>query len=256
MSIISIPFLLCLGITLLIVGLVFMFFTQRLNEQNHKISSMVGLVSTMAEEVNGMKHHLLSNQAPNHFVQEKPVVFTENVQNDLISVSSDDDTDSESEYESEFSDDDDEEEPEEKNLEKEVIELSETKVINLGVLNCDILDDDLEDEESESHVEELDDGDLVEGDLDHDDDGEDSVVGDLDEKVVVLDNETENETPKEKFDFIKSIDISDLEETKESLDYKKLTTQKLKEIAVSRGIIAENAKANKNQLIKLLESSE
>ena len=57
----SVPFLISLGITLLLVGIIGMFFTQRLQEQNHKINSMVGLISTMAEELGYLRNKLTQN---------------------------------------------------------------------------------------------------------------------------------------------------------------------------------------------------
>jgi len=57
-SFFSLPFLLSLAITLLIVGFVSTFFIQRLREQNHKMSSMLDLVSVLAQEVAQIRSHL------------------------------------------------------------------------------------------------------------------------------------------------------------------------------------------------------
>ena len=59
-DIITTPFLISLGITLLLVGIMVIFIMQRFQEQNHKISSMFGLVSSMAEEMNFMRGKLQS----------------------------------------------------------------------------------------------------------------------------------------------------------------------------------------------------
>ena len=59
-DIITTPFLISLGITLLLVGIIVIFIMQRFQEQNHKISSMFGLVSSMAEEMNYMRGKLQS----------------------------------------------------------------------------------------------------------------------------------------------------------------------------------------------------
>ena len=45
-------FLIFLGIMVLVVALLIVYFEGKMREQNHKISSMLSLVSAMAEEVN------------------------------------------------------------------------------------------------------------------------------------------------------------------------------------------------------------
>ena len=55
----SVPVLICLGVTLVLIGLLGIYFSQKMQEQNHKITSMLGLVSTMAEEMNYMRSRLL-----------------------------------------------------------------------------------------------------------------------------------------------------------------------------------------------------
>ena len=50
--------LIFLGITLLIIALLIVYFESKMREQNHKISSMLSLVSSLAEETNMIKFHL------------------------------------------------------------------------------------------------------------------------------------------------------------------------------------------------------
>jgi len=57
-DIFSTSLLISLAICLLLVGSVFMYFNQKIAEQNHKIASMFDLVSTMAEETNSVKYHI------------------------------------------------------------------------------------------------------------------------------------------------------------------------------------------------------
>ena len=57
-------FLMFLGILVLVVALLVVYFETKFREQNHKISSMLSLVSSLAEEVNGSKmfiHQLTMN---------------------------------------------------------------------------------------------------------------------------------------------------------------------------------------------------
>ena len=54
-------FLMFLGILVLVVALLVVYFESKMREQNHKITSMLSLVSTLAEDMTGMKiglHHL------------------------------------------------------------------------------------------------------------------------------------------------------------------------------------------------------
>ena len=101
-------FFMFLGILVLAVALLVVYFESKFRDQNHKISSMLSLVSSLAEEVNGTKMmiHQLSqiqqhvpffNQNSNPVLEEKFVQSN----NDLIPVSDDE--------ESESSDSDDEE---------------------------------------------------------------------------------------------------------------------------------------------------
>jgi len=219
MSIVSIPFLVCLGINLLIVGVLFMFFTQRLNEQNHKISAMTGIVTTMVEELYSLRDQ--TNRLKKvETLEKKP---EDGIR--LISVSDDEDDDKDYDDDEDdldelnddiHDDNDDDDDDELDNLEEAE---NDTRVINLGdgiLLNCIVEEDDLEDN-----------------------------LDDL---------ELDDEDKKIDFQSIKSIDISNtnLEETK---DYKKMTTSKLKEFALAKGLITENTKITKNQIVKLLESS-
>ena len=48
-------FLMFLGILVLVVALLVVYFETKFREQNHKISSMLSLVSSLAEELNGTK---------------------------------------------------------------------------------------------------------------------------------------------------------------------------------------------------------
>ena len=51
---------------------------------------------------------------------------------------------------------------------------------------------------------------------------------------------------------LKSISITDLEEPNKKQDYKKMSINKLREVVVEKGIIAEASKLKKQDLLKLL----
>jgi len=55
-------FFICLGVIILIIAFVVIYFENKMREQNHKIASMLSIVSTLAEDMNGFKNRV------NHFV--------------------------------------------------------------------------------------------------------------------------------------------------------------------------------------------
>ena len=67
-------FLVFLGILVLVVAFLILYFESKLREQNHKIASMLSLVSTLAEDMNGVKMGLnhLSIRGGQGF--EQPIV--------------------------------------------------------------------------------------------------------------------------------------------------------------------------------------
>ena len=276
-DIFTVPFLVSLGITLLLVGLLGMFFVQRLQEQNHKMASMLGLVSTMAEELNFIRGRL---QMMSYAPQTGGVPLSQQQQtpdvDNLIPVS-DGDEESDSDDESE-SDEDDEDEDEDENSEESsvlefnasinnIIELNPTdnaqtvKIINFGDLvaasNTEIANEDLEDLDE---VQELDDMDDLDGEGESESDSEIDAENNEEEdnviNLVAVQEELAEKVTHENLSFIKSIDISNLEEQSESgsVDYKKMSMTKLKSIAVAKGLIQENSKATKNAILKMLSS--
>jgi hypothetical protein len=149
-DIFSTPFLICLGICFIIIGLVGFYFTQKIAEQNHKISSMVALVSTMAEEVNFLRARLqvVTMNGTATMVGGGGVPSVKKNIPDLIPVSDDeseeedDDDDEEDDSENEEDEEEDEEEDDEDDEEKMTIEENikindidaqgSIKVINIG----------------------------------------------------------------------------------------------------------------------------
>jgi hypothetical protein len=256
-DILTAPFLISLGITLLLIGVVGFFFVQRLQEQNHKITSMFGLVTTMAEEMNFMRGRLqmMSYQGPvssNTVSQQEP--FGDLAEENLIPVSDDDSDDEEDESDDEDDDSDDEEDDEEDDnfLEPEIIELSHDPSGAVKVINfAEMLQSTDEPEDNDNNSEELCELDEIE---DLDDDSVTSEENDIPTSELNFELEPESKINTSDLDFIKSIDISNLEESgdKTTIDYKKMSLNRLKEIAVAKGLIAENSKPTKNAILKLL----
>ena len=239
----SVPFLISLGITLLLVGIVGMFFTQRLQEQNHKINSMVGLVSTMAEEMNYLRGRLTQ-------IGGAPTQINEQLsfeQNELIEVSDgeddDDDDDEDEDEDDESSDDDEEEEEEDEKSEDTINRQSNIKVINIHDNNIE-----QQFEEVLEQIEEINDIDNESESQDEDDDDE----SESSESVNLVELDSTND--------LNALDISlsnsndkQLNLDLSVLDYKKLSLNKLRNIVTEKGLSEDANKLKKQDLLKLLE---
>jgi len=251
-------FLMFLGILVLVVALLVVYFETKFREQNHKISSMLSLVSSLAEEVNGSKmiiHQLTMNHQPHNqqFFQQhqQPNLEKRIVQNDnLILVSDDeedasevdasevDDSDSDSDAASEVSID---ESVDDDDSDNSVIEIGDSANNNdVKVLKLNISEDN-ESDVDEASLEDLDEMDELEGLEDLDDSSTSSVS-----------------IKEEKNDNIKSMDLKSinitLEETKpeQPLDYRKMALPKLRSVVAEKGLSSDSSKLKKNELLKLL----
>jgi|APGre2960657423_1045063.scaffolds.fasta_scaffold50654_2 hypothetical protein len=234
----SVPFLISLGITLLLVGIVGMFFTQRLQEQNHKINSMVGLVSTMAEELNYVRAKLMQiggfpePQKPNSsFYQE----------GGLIEVSDGED-DSDEDDEDESSDDEDDSESDDDKEEYE-IEVSEEKNNNDNIKVINIHDSfpGGSEEPIDCEIEDIDESESVNSDT------ESSYSEST--NLVEMDSATDLETLNIS---LSNIDGKKLNVDMSVIDYKKLSLNKLRSIVSEKGLTDDVNKLKKNELLKLL----
>jgi hypothetical protein len=99
-------FFLFLGILVLVVALIIVYFESKIRDQNHKIASMLSLVSTLAEDMNGVKfglNHLSfasiggTNLPMNLKPLEEPGITLNLNKNDSLINVSDDDSDSDDE---------------------------------------------------------------------------------------------------------------------------------------------------------------
>jgi hypothetical protein len=242
----SVPFLISLGITLLLVGIVGMFFTQRLQEQNHKINSMVGLVSTMAEEMSYLRNRLTQISSPPNAVNEQ-ISFE---QNKLIEVSDgEDDSDNDSESEQDETSCETGSDSGESDEDNEVTLLNdETEQSNIKVINIHDNSNDKPFEPILSELEELnnDDVDDVDDDDDNDDDYDDESESSESANLVELDSNND----------LNSLDISsdnkNINVDLSVLDYKKLSLSKLRNIVIEKGLTKDASKLKKHDLLELL----
>ena len=270
-------FLMFLGILVLVVALLVVYFESKFREQNHKISSMLSLVSSLAEELNGTKmviQHLSMRGGvqPQNFQQEQNLSnfhdleenFVQNTNNTkLIQVSDDENSDSESETSDNNSEsddsveilDDDDNENNVKEMDDEsvssvnsVIEIGEHNDIKILKLNITKQNDDESDKSEDEQNLDFDDLDDLEN------------LSESSESLSIKDEphlEELTEVNETKDDNIKSMDLKSinitLEETKhESLDYKKMALPKLRSVVTEKGLTSDASKLKKNELLKLL----
>jgi hypothetical protein len=264
------PFLISLGITLVLIGLLGIYLTQKLQEQNHKITSMFGLVTSMAEEMNFIRNRFQSGGiASSSSIAPVAIKLDDN---QLINVS-DGENDSESDDGYDDDDDDDDNSISDSDVEYEddlelrnadnnnkikIINISENFTINSSMNDIDIdidVDNKRENKAEEINTEEIDENDI--GDENDADDlssksSSSSSSDDLEELV------NENSIVIEELnssDFIKSITMN-LENTNiEISDYKKMSLNKLRTLVVEKKLTTSNAnKLKKEELLKLLNA--
>lgn len=225
-EIFSIPFLICLSISILLIGCSSIYFYQRISQQDHKIESMVSLISSMAEELKGGQPQVKP------FVQASSQVcmpVSHTVPSTLIPVSDGEESDSE-ESDSDSSDDS---------------ENSSTY--------SDSEDENIEIIGSVEELKEIDELEEMEDLEEHTELNEDNI------KSIHLEDSLGSLGSLDNLSLFKSIHISGAESDtqtdsitiEESTNYKKMPIQKLREIAQIQGH-GDVSKLKKNELLKLL----
>ena len=261
-EIFSTSFLFRIAIIVTLVGGLFVYFNHRFSEQNHKMQSMLGLVSTMAEEMQYFRSKLNSRPDEHNRMPDADIIqFIPNFlggkvngrveDNDLIEVSDsesveDDECDSEcddsdvdsyassNEVEEEDSDVDsyassssNEEEVEEDSDVEVVEEERERKIISidLGINNEFVIES--EDINLNEANDEVNDGEIKSVNLE-----------DIDMSLKSI-----------SIDGFSDISFSN---NKGKGEYKKLSLNKLREVVVEKGLIIDSSKLKKNELLKML----
>jgi hypothetical protein len=234
-SFFTIPYIAFLGFILLLISGVYIFLVKRMANQNHQFCSIVGVVTSLADELNRLKEFISTTLTQKNSDSSKEIQLTKN---ELIRVSDDEDTDEEdTDEEDEDEEDEDEEDTDEEdnkddfsneiasNLEietpdeikyiqitptikeEELIKVSEKEEVNKGIqlentndeiINDDVINDELIDEE------------------------------------------------------IKDISIC-LKDTDDIVDYKKLPLNKLRSLIVEKGLAEDASKIKKPVLLQMLE---
>jgi len=251
-EIFSTSFLFSIAIIIILVGGLFAYFNHRFSEQNHKMQSMLGLVSTMAEEMQYFRSKLNSRPNDNNYTESDNIQIIPNFLGetnrtntiDLIEVSDDEDEEEDSDSEDEeenFDLDDDEDsdldDDEDSDSNESDDEDNNRKIINidLGMNNNDIVIDS-EDINNDSNPE--DNFNIEHSGL------EDTNLEDIDANLEDIDAS------------LKSISINDINANllvnKGKIDYKKMSLNKLREVVVEKGLIVDASKLKKNDLLKML----
>ena len=268
-------FLMFLGILVLVVALLVVYFESKMRDQNHKIASMLSLVSTLAEDMNGVKmglNHLAMTRVGGGMMppfqqpleQNINTPFRSNQQNKLIEVSDDEDDDSEnneSEFddeESEIASDDDEDEDEDSES------VNDVKILKLNVNNEE---NDIDETENLDLEENMSFGEFEPEDLLSETQSVSSESSKLSSNYVgeILSLKYDNEDSENKKNNdeqhlqisasdLKTININLEDSEQENIDYKKLQLNKLRSIVVEKNLCSNSdaSKLKKQELLKLL----
>ena len=76
-SLLSIPYITLLGVSLLLIAGLAIFMIRRMNNQNHKFYSIVGVVTSMAEEISRLKHIITNTLVPSQLNANHTNINTE-----------------------------------------------------------------------------------------------------------------------------------------------------------------------------------
>ena len=290
---ISTSFLFSIAIIVILIGGIFAYVSYRMSEQDHKFSSMLGLVSTMADEIHELKNKIVvpvnqhqhqHNEKYNNYEDDEEVGLKKHSLGgksiNLIHVSDDEETSSEyddedDESESETDAETDAEEAEDSDAvdsdavdsdsdaeEAEIFDLeNNNNSINLNInLGNDINLLDLEDMVNEitEITEEADENNTELIDLADVNDIKSIHLAEpinmhLDELSAVEINNDLKTISISMADIGMNInDFGDDSTKNKSVDYKKMSLNKLRDVVVEKGIIPDASKLKKNELLKLL----
>lgn len=291
-DLISSSFLFSVAIIIILIGGVFAYVTYRFTQQDHKLSTMVGLISTMTDEIQYLKN-ISYGGSNNHFHQqpnenEKNIIILDNSEtnkihsDNLIHVS-----DNEYDYQEDTvseSDDDNEDDVSVSESEDDDVSLSESHDDDEdNVENEDENDDDTHTDVNDEFKEITNlDTDSLEDIIDENEIkilNLGAIVNDISEHIS--EQNIKSIHLEEQFDLnfdnfsteIENINSSDLKTISitlsdtnvndfgddiiknKSSDYKKLALNELKKVVVKKGLVtaSDASKLKKNELLKMLE---
>jgi hypothetical protein len=265
-EILSTTFLFSIAIMVILVGGLFAYFNHRFTQQNHKISSMMALVSTMAEEMQFFRSKLNAKSQPTQDQSITPANTNLNThlggtktifQSNLIEVSDDEDddvNDDDEDQDDDLNDDDDDQDDDEDDDLND--DLNEESVASLEDEDDDEDDDDVNDTSFKNIQIDL--GDDINIDFDHDDIEISEGQTQPQTKTINLSHEItsfdDTSTTLQNIDEIELKLNDSNDNTESSVDYSKMTLNKLREIIVHKGIVVDASKLKKNDILKMLSN--
>jgi hypothetical protein len=254
-DLLSSSFLFSIAIIIILIGGIFAYVSYRMSEQDHKISSMLGLISTMAGELQFFRSQLSDNHAVEIEPTKEKIILDPNnliIGQSLISVSDDEDDDEEEDIDDDVEDDDDDDDDEEEEEEEDIEDdIEEDEIEEDDIEEDDVEEDDIKEIniDEENNLEEM-------IDLEDTIENIDNIKSIHLEEPIDLNFTNKEDEPRQMDELLtsdlKSISITDLEEPNKKQDYKKMSINKLREVVVEKGIIAEASKLKKQDILKLL----
>ena len=242
-EIFSTSFLFSIAVVIILVGGLFAYFNHRLLAQNHKISSMMGLVSTMAEEMQYFRSKLSGRvvQEQNSKIPDADLIhivpqFMGGSKDVLIEVSDGEDDDDLSE-----ASEDDLSEASEDDL-SEASEEDQVKSINIDLANeIDLnIRDELEQHNS-TISEDISSFEITNKTLEN--------INDIDISINLTNDYADKDEKDEK-------DEKDDKDEKDKVDYKKMSLNKLRDVVIEKGLVVDASKLKKNDILKMLDAEQ
>jgi len=237
-SFFTIPYIAFLGFILLLITGVYIFLVKRMANQNHQFSSIVGVVTSLADELNRLKE-FISTTLIN---KPKEIQLT---QNELIHVSDDEDDD---DTEDETDDDDESDDEEEDEIASNLIIESTDDVRYIQMIPT-VKDQAVKEEVVKEEVVK-DQAQIVKEEVV-------KVAEEKDTTLETIDNDSIHDITISLTNDISLTNLTNdednVEETDQNVDYKKLTLNKLRSLIVEKGLVEDASKLKKPALLQLLE---
>ena len=238
-SFFTIPYIAFLGLILLLISGVYIFLVKKMANQNHQFSSIVGVVTSLADELNRLKEFISTT------LINKPKEIQLS-RNELIHVSDDDETATEDETDTEYDSDSDSVESCDSHKSNEIasiLDISSSNDIKYIQMipkienNNKLISLDVPELSFDSFQE------------------NDISLENIQEPNTSLENIQEPNTSLENIqeNNISLDTIQSVEETE--IDYKKLPLNKLRTIIVEKGLVDDASKLKKQALLQLLEQN-
>ena len=250
-SFFTIPYIAFLGLILLLISGVYIFLVKKMANQNHQFSSIVGVVTSLADELKRLKEFISNTLI--HGTKEVQINNT-----DLIHVSDNEDSDenNDDDNDDDDSDDDDNDDDDSDDDDNDEIasklEINNHDDIKYIQISSNIKEDDLI-KVSEINVSEKEENNLIK--LLNVENVENGENGENVENVENVEN-GENVENVENGENVENVENGELiKEDDTIIDYKKLPLNKLRSIIVEKGLAEDATKLKKSALLQLLDQN-